>query len=190
MAFWRGCTWGLLVLLLGWPGISAGDSLRPNIVRVYVLLEMNGETVLPEMGPAYDVVAIRENGTHFEPPVVDSLIHVSSGGDAYAILDIPLGDDGGLSSGDTVIFHVYWSGSKLLVGEPSGGRWTIPAEAGGDTRSLNILTISGPGAPVCLTQADLDRQVAEALRPWDVGADGRVGLEEAIRALQIVAGMR
>jgi hypothetical protein len=41
-----------------------------------------------------------------------------------------------------------------------------------------------------LNQDDLDRAVAEALAYWDFNADGKMGLEEAIRALQVLSGVR
>jgi hypothetical protein len=41
-----------------------------------------------------------------------------------------------------------------------------------------------------LTQQDLDQAVAEAIENWDIGADGLIGLSEAIRALQVVSDVR
>jgi hypothetical protein len=40
------------------------------------------------------------------------------------------------------------------------------------------------------TQAEVDAAVAEALVPFDVGVKGRVGLEEAVFALQVTAGVK
>jgi|GEM_PF-6277509 len=39
-----------------------------------------------------------------------------------------------------------------------------------------------------LTQEDLDQGIADAIGPWDAGDDRKIGLEEAIQALQISSG--
>jgi hypothetical protein len=193
MAYFRVCALVVFGILSGWPASSLADSLAPNLVRVYVLLEVNGKPVTQETGSAYTVVATREDGTHFEPAVVDSLVHPVGGNSCYAELDIPIHrprDPTGVLPGDVVRFHVYWAGSKLLLNEPENGYWTVPGDAQGDTRALNILALSGPSAPVCITQSEVDQQIADAIAQWDAGGDGRVGLEEAVRALQVVCGLR
>ena len=40
-----------------------------------------------------------------------------------------------------------------------------------------------------LTQTDLNQAVSDAIANWDVGSDGKIGLEEAIRALQTITGL-
>jgi hypothetical protein len=40
------------------------------------------------------------------------------------------------------------------------------------------------------TQQQLDQAVLEERQKWDVSGDGKVGLEEAIRALQVTSGAR
>ena len=39
------------------------------------------------------------------------------------------------------------------------------------------------------TQAQLDEAVMNEMAKWDKNGDGRMGLEEAIRCLQIVSGI-
>ena len=41
-----------------------------------------------------------------------------------------------------------------------------------------------------LVQGDLDQAVADAIQYWDAKGDGKIGLEEAIRALQVTSGVR
>jgi hypothetical protein len=41
-----------------------------------------------------------------------------------------------------------------------------------------------------LVQGDLDQAVADAIQHWDAMGDGKIGLEEAIHALQVVSGVR
>jgi hypothetical protein len=41
-----------------------------------------------------------------------------------------------------------------------------------------------------LNHQDLDQAVADAIAAWDSGGDGKIGLHEAIRALQVVSGQR
>ena len=41
-----------------------------------------------------------------------------------------------------------------------------------------------------LVQGDLDQAVADAIQHWDAKGDDKIGLEEAIHALQVVAGLR
>lgn len=40
------------------------------------------------------------------------------------------------------------------------------------------------------TQEQLDEAVASERKKWDVSEDGKITLEEAIRALQVVAGLQ
>lgn len=39
-----------------------------------------------------------------------------------------------------------------------------------------------------LTQEDLDQGINDAIETWDVGADRKIGIEEAIQALQVISG--
>ena len=39
-----------------------------------------------------------------------------------------------------------------------------------------------------LTQEDLDQGITDAISPWDAGEDRKIGIEEAIQALQIISG--
>lgn len=191
MAFFRVSAFLLFGVLFVWPGLSKGDPLNPSsLFRFYAMVEVNGEAVQPESGNAYTVVITREDGSHFEPAVVDSLVNQHHPtGLAFANLELSLTEND-IHAGDTVIFQVYWAGSKLLVNEPEGGRCTIPLDPGGDTQTLILSTLSGPTTPDCLTPSDVEEQVATAIAQWDVGGDGRIGLEEAIRALQVVACIR
>ena len=44
--------------------------------------------------------------------------------------------------------------------------------------------------PTCYSKEQLDAAVAAERQKWDANGDGKIGLEEAIRALQIVSGVR
>jgi hypothetical protein len=52
---------------------------------------------------------------------------------------------------------------------------------------LLVATGTGTGQ---YTQQQLDQAVLEERQKWDAGGDGKVGLEEAIRALQVTSGAR
>ena len=41
-----------------------------------------------------------------------------------------------------------------------------------------------------LVEGDLDQAVADAIQHWDAKGDGKIGLEEAIHALQVTSGVR
>ena len=57
------------------------------------------------------------------------------------------------------------------------------------SQGQQLLDISIPKMTV-LNQGDLDQAVADAIANWDVNGDGKVGLDEAIHALQVVSGVR
>lgn len=64
----------------------------------------------------------------------------------------------------------------------------VTIESGGKTIvDIPLMTFSCEGL---YTQDDLDQALIDERRIWDIGGDGKVGLPEAIRALQVVSGMR
>ena len=65
----------------------------------------------------------------------------------------------------------------------------VPISQGITVSQGQQLDISLPQMTV-LNQGDLDQSVADAIANWDVNGDGKIGLEEAIRALQITSGVR
>lgn len=172
-----------VVLLWGpAPGQADPPPFPPFSIRGH--LTVNGIPVFADTGAAYIVTATREDRTHFEPSVVCDL------GEGYFRLDIPVRQSGstadGAIPGESLLLHVYWRGSKLLVTAPAGAMATVGGS--GEVRYLDIAAMTGPGTPQYYTQEELDAAVAEAVRRWDAGGDGRIGLEEAIRALRIVSG--
>ena len=85
-------------------------------------------------------------------------------------------------------------GNFSLNGVPPGA-YTLVVTAP-DLVSLNkeITVLENQGVHVylpsmtVLTREDLDLEIANAISAWDVGLDGKIGIEEAIRALQVVSG--
>lgn len=66
-----------------------------------------------------------------------------------------------------------------LTVEDAAGR------VGSDTMILGVGDTGG-----LYTQEQLDQAILDEIQKWDVGSDGKITLEEAIRALQVVSGMR
>lgn len=184
---------GVMVFAL-WLGLFGGVSLGiaesppsvPFSVRGY--LYVNDKQIGAEAGDAYTIVATREDRTHFEPSVVSDL------GEGFFILDIPLRMGGtpveAAAQGDKIRLHVYWMGHKLLVTEPAEAKVTVGSSG---VFIQNIRAMTGPGQVIgcpdgCYTEDELNAAVEEAIRRWDAGGDGRIGLEEAIHALRVVSG--
>jgi hypothetical protein len=151
-------------------------------------LYVNDKQIGAEAGAAYTIVATREDRTHFEPSVVGDLEK------GFFVLDIPVktggAPAGAAARGDKILLHVYWMGYKLLVTEPVKARVTV-----GNSGMFiqHIKAITGPGQEIgcpdgCYTEEELNAAVEEAIRRWDAGGDGRIGLEEAIHALRVVSG--
>ncbi len=89
---------------------------------------------------------------------------------------------GGAVPGETVIINVYRNGSKLLVTNPRGGK--IVAEEAGGTAMTDIEAMTGPADDDCSESVE-----AERLK-WDADNNHKIGLPEAIRALQVISGIR
>lgn len=66
-----------------------------------------------------------------------------------------------------------------LTVEDAAGR------VGSDTMILGVGDAGG-----LYTQEQLDQAILNEIQKWDVGSDGKITLEEAIRALQVVSGIR
>jgi hypothetical protein len=88
------------------------------------------------------------------------------------------------------------SGNFLLSGIPPG-IYTLVVEAPYMVPLSQEITVTEGVAldpqllqMTVLTQSDLDQAIATAIAIWDVEGDGKVGLPEAIRALQTVSGFR
>lgn len=150
-------------------------------------LYINGEKIGPERMAAYTIVATREDRTHFEPSVVNDLE------DDKFILNVPVQQGGSPPEaavrGEKILLHIYWMGYKLLVTDPAEAKVTVGSS--GDVVIRDIRAITGPGqvvgcAPGCFTEEELNAAVEEAVRQWDAGGDGRIGLEEAIHALRVL----
>ena len=60
----------------------------------------------------------------------------------------------------------------------------------GKTYTDTMLLVATGQTAGLYTQADLDQAVQEERNKWDANRDGKIGLEEAIRALQVTSGMR
>lgn len=53
-----------------------------------------------------------------------------------------------------------------------------------------LFAFSGIVYAQCFTQEQLDDAAAMERRKWDIKEDGKIGLEEAVRALRVVAGIQ
>ena len=87
------------------------------------------------------------------------------------------------------------TGGNFSLGGIPPGIYTLVVTAPDMVPLNKEITISGNQAVnvdlpkmTVLTQEDLDLEIANAITAWDVGGDGKIGIEEAIRALQVVSG--
>jgi hypothetical protein len=77
------------------------------------------------------------------------------------------------------------------VAEPAEAKVTVGSS--GEVFIQDIRAMTGPGQEIgcpdsCYSEDELNAAVEEAIRQWDAGGDGRIGLEEAIHALRVVSG--
>ncbi len=178
-----------LCLLFDSPACLWGASWPPQPFIIAGTLKINGTQVISEDGNTYIIIATGEDSIPFSPAAEDR-DGLREDYNTYHIT-IPIYSESsqpdGAVPGETAILTVYKNGSKLLVTSPSGGRITVGKSA--ETMMVNIEAISGPSAGSC-SQEEIEAAVKAAIKKWDVGEDGRIGLPEAIRALQTVSGIR
>ncbi|QTA78346.1 Uncharacterized protein dnl_05680 [Desulfonema limicola] len=159
----------LLSLLLV---ISNVWAIIPIPCRIGGTLTVNDKIITHENESDYIFIVTRENSMPFVPAAEDK-----DGLNKYNnyLIDIPIYEPsdqkGGAKPGDIGIINVYKNNSKLLVTSPPGGFFVVNEE--GTQIQIDIKAVTGPGDD----------------NKWDVGGDGRIGLEEAIQALQIVSGI-
>jgi hypothetical protein len=60
----------------------------------------------------------------------------------------------------------------------------------GKTYSDSMVLVATGETTGLYTQADMDQAVQSERQKWDANGDGRIGLDEAIRALQVTSGVR
>ena len=60
----------------------------------------------------------------------------------------------------------------------------------GKTYSDSMLLVVTGQTSGLYTQADMNQAVRSEREKWDVNGDGKIGLDEAIRALQVTSGVR
>jgi hypothetical protein len=66
---------------------------------------------------------------------------------------------------------------------------TVIDDTGKKTTDTMLLVAAGAGSGQ-YTQQQLDQAVLDERQKWDAGSDGKIGIEEAIRALQVTSGSR
>lgn len=143
------------------------------------------------MNDAHYVVFItRRDGTLIEGN--NTQAKLGDGKEMYFI-DIPMYDPenqpNGLREGDTIIIHVHNGCAELPVIGPEGGELTVGAP-GEWIIPVDIQAEYGLGSHRVYTREELDQAVEAAVSVWDVNKDGKIGLQEAIRALQVVSNVR
>lgn len=156
--------------------------LQPFIIAGTI--SVNGSPVTSDTDDTYLLVVTNENLIPFSPAAEDR-DGLREEYETYNI-SIPIYDKNrqpdGAVPGETAIINVYRNGSKLLVTKPWGGRIVVGNSS--ERAEINIETLTGP------TDEGCENSVAAERRRWDANNDNRIGLEEAIRALQVVSGIR
>lgn len=178
----------LLVVFFCWSGVSR--AIIPLPCRFGGNLTVNGVQIPAVNDAQYIVFITRADGTLIKGPNTQAKL---GDGKATYFIDIPMYDPTdqphGLREGDVVIIHVHNGCAEMPVIQPAGGKlivgrqgeWMVP---------VNIHAEYGLSSQRYYTQSELDQAVQEAVAVWDANGDGRIGLEEAIRALQIVSNIR
>ncbi len=111
------------------------------------------------------------------------------------IIDIPIyekeSQPGGAVPGDMAVIHVYdEEGNELTVKTPPMGHIIVGNSA--DISNVDILLQKDSlpwdptNEPKVYTQEELDME----RQKWDANNDQKVGLEDAIHALQVISGIR
>lgn len=155
--------------------------------RIGGFLTVNGEVITTGNDTAYTVRVTRQDGTLFNVKGSECVVGEQKG---FYLIDIPIYNENsqpwGVNPGDTVILHVYNSCSEFNIVSPGGGEVVVGGS--GSIKEIPIEAKTAPGAVIFYTQEQLDQAVQDALKNWDVGGDGQMGLQEAIRALRTVSG--
>jgi hypothetical protein len=181
----------LSITLVGYlflPAVAGALPPQPPF-RIGGLFTVNGTQVNGNTDTGYKIIVTREDLTEFKPAAEDK-----DGLNTYNWynIDVPTynatDQPTGAKPGDILIIHVYKDNSKLLLTSPFDGH--ITAGNKGDICQIDIEALTGPTHDACYTKAQLDEAVNQALIPWDMKGDRKIGLEEAINALQIVSGQK
>jgi len=95
-----------------------------------------------------------------------------------------------------------YSGTVTVNSDKTGGTDTLAISGNGITDPCNYTDTNGstqqgidlvnanPGSYQLLTQAQSDQAVKNEQLKWDANGDGKIGLEDIIRMLQVIAGLR
>ena len=140
-----------------------------------------GEKITQYNDSGYIFVVTREDDIPFSPPA-DRREGLNES-DWYSV-DIPSYDKDfqpdGLETGDKARINIYKDGCKLLIAEPVNGIIKIGEQ--GEILQINIRAIPCP--------RNCEDEIQEERDKWDADGDEKIGLAEAIRALQVVSGIR
>ncbi len=187
----------VIILLLFY---SVSWAFPPAIpYRIAGTIVVNGELIAYDNDALYTVAITRDDMSSFPEDVVEC--NECEIGDSYKDGDPFVDRDrymitlerydeeshpGGVMPGDVVIIHLYNQCSELIIISPEEGRIVIDDN---DMREINIEAVSIPGPPM-YSQDQLNEAVEAERKKWDMKNDNKIGLEEAIRALQVVSGCR
>ena len=187
----------VIILLLFY---SVSWAFPPAIpYRIAGTIVVNGELIAYDNDALYTVAITRDDMSSFPEDVVEC--NECEIGDSYKdgdpfvdrdryMITIERYDEeshpGGVMPGDVVVIHLYNQCSELIIISPEEGRIVIDDN---DMREINIEAVSIPGPPM-YSQDQLNEAVEAERKKWDMKNDNKIGLEEAIRALQVVSGWR
>ncbi len=195
----------ILFLVVILPFFYTASWAFPPVIpcRIAGTVVVNGELIAYDNDVVYTVSITRDDMTSFPEDVIEC--NECEIGDSYKEGD-PFPDrdrymitlerydeenhPGGVMPGDVVVIHLYNQCSELIITSPEEGRILIDER---NRIEVNIEAVSIPG-PLMYSQEQLDQAIADAVKnerqKWDMKNDNRIGLEEAIRALQVVSGCR
>ena len=177
----------IICLCIGIASPVRGASWPPLPFIIAGTLTVNGIRVTAETDEGYLIIVTDENQIPLSPAAEDR----DGLRQEYETCNISIpiyhesSQPGGAVPGKTVIINVYRNGSKLLVTNPWGGK-IVAGEPGG-TAMIDIEAMTGPAVPADDDCSDLVE--AERLK-WDADNNHKIGLPEAIRALQVISGIR
>ena len=169
-----------LFIVMGTVSTALPESPPELPYRVGGQIYIKGEAEpISQQVEAYRVVISRTDMTSLNPPAqdTDGLDNIENN----YLLEIKALDEthapGGALADEELVIHVYKDGTEMTVLEPVDGRITMGSTGANDVIDLKIQPPSGPGP-------------GEDPLQGDINGDGRIGLEEAIHALQVTSGIK
>jgi len=187
---------GMLLFVLssriwaGPPPISARIWGTLTIIEVMQITNENCTLLMSAECKKYTIEVKHSDGTAFNPEAKTNDLNFFNN----YIIDIPIYEQEsqpeGAIPGDMAVIHVYdENGNELTVKTPPKGHIIVGNSA--DISKVDLV-LQDDSYPANITDEKIytQEEFDSERRKWDANNDLKVGLEDAIHALQVISGVR